>query len=302
MQTMLSLAGRNDDPLTATPVRSVLSHLPIMLLLLLACLIPRTACAQELEMINRPVNSSGLTGLIYTTMPQTLPVRTFEAGLMMTTENSFKPDYTLTSYPLTISYGVGRNSEIALRAAYWRTEESDLASSRGFGDTELSYKWNIRPQDERSAIPGIALFVTGILPTGDRDAGTNVVQHWGMRAGLSAGSEIELENYILGVYADCQVAVQDLSDEQYRDRYQMLNLGALFPISKYRNLQLIIEYNRMGGRDRSTLHEVDYSAVTYGLRLVKERFNLTVGTQFMHKHAEGYEDSSRISGIISVKL
>lgn len=304
-ETMLR-AVRDHDALPAALLRSVRSHLPVWSLLLLTFLFLAGSIhaeeAEELELINRPVNNSGLTGLISTTMPQTLPEGTLETGLMLISENSFTPDYTITSYPLAICYGTGRSSEVALRAVYLHTQESDLASSRGFGDTELSWKWNLRKQPESSSSPGIALFFTGILPTGDREAGMNTVQHWGMRAGLSAGSEVELADYIFGAYADGQIAVQDLSDQQYRDRYQMLNLGMLFPISKYRNLQMIVEYNRMGGRDSTMLHEVDYTAMAYGLRLVSERLNITIGTQLMRKSAEEYGNSSRISGVISVKL
>jgi hypothetical protein len=275
---------------------------PSFVFALFFCIFSSYALAEEIDLINRPINAAGLTGLISTTMPQVLPARTIETGLMLTSENSFKPDYSLTSSSLLIGYGIGRNKEIALHASYWHRQDADLASFRGFGDTELSFKWNIRPQEERSAKPGIALFATGILPTGDKDAGTNVVQHWGMRFGIAVGSEIELQEYILGAYADYQFAVQDLSDDQYRDQYQYLNLGILLPISKYRNLQLLIEYNRMDGQDHPTLHEVDYSAMTYGLRLVSDRFNLTVGAQFLHKAPEGYGDSTQITGMLSVKL
>ena len=275
---------------------------PIILSALFFCILSSNAVAEEIDLINRPINSTGLTGLVSTTMPQTLSNRTFETGLMLTSENSFKPDYSLTSSSLLIGYGIGRNKEIALHASYWHRQDADLSSFRGSGDTELSFKWNVRPQEERSVKPGIALFATGILPTGDRDAGTNVVEHWGMRFGIAIGSEIEWQDYVFGAYADYQYALQDLSDDQYRDQYQLLNIGLLMPISKYRNLQLLIEYNRMDGRDQPTLHEVDYSAMTYGLRLVSERFNLTVGAQFLHKAPEGYGDSTQITGMLSVKL
>jgi hypothetical protein len=294
------LRGKKMMP-PAGPLKKLLRSAPVLALLMI-WIMPYPVAAEELEIINRPVNSSGLTGLMYTTMPQTLPERTFETGLMMSSETSFQPDYTQTCYPAMISYGLGKNGEVALRAAYWDLQESGKESARGFGDTELSYKWNVLPQEERSVRPGIAIFATGILPTGDRGAGTKTVQHWGMRIGLSAGSEIELDDYVLGIYADGQVAFQDVNDSSWRDRYQMLNLGTLLPISKYRNLQMFVEYNRMGGRDHPALHQVDYGAFTYGLRLVNERFNLTVGAQFIHRHDTGYEDASRVSGLISIKL
>jgi len=90
-----------------------------------------------------------------------------------------------------------------------------------------------------------------------------------MRFGIAIGSEIEWQDYVFGAYADYQYALQDLSDDQYRTSITPEH-RLLMPISKYRNLQLLIEYNRMDA-GTSDAHEVDYSAMTYGLRLVSER-------------------------------
>jgi hypothetical protein len=83
----------------------------------------------------------------------------------------------------------------------------------------------------------------------------------------------------------------------------------LFPISKYRNLQLLVEYTVVSGRDvhtKSSLSltpdDMDYTAVTYGIRLVSEQFNLTMGTQLLHKEEVLYNDSSRVVGVMSIKF
>ena len=270
--------------------------------IIIAFLLPAALRAEELEIVNRPVNTSGMTGLIVTTSPFTLPPRTIEIGVMVLTENSLVPNYTATAYPMTVSLGLSPRSEIALKSAFHYVNEDPDQISRGMGDTELSYKWNIRPQTELSNIPGIALTFTGVFPTGDRDAGTNSIDHWGARMGISIGSELIWGDHIVGIFADGQVAVQDLSDNQHKDSYSLVNAGILFPISKYRNLQMIIEYNLRKGQDIVTIDGGDFSAVTYGLRLVNERFNFTFGTQFIHKSQEKYSDSNRMIGIISIKL
>ena len=131
--------------------------------------------------------------------------------------------------------------------------------------------------------------------------------HWGSRLGISAGREIVWDEHVLGIYAETQVAVQDLSDPLYRDRYSVTNAGMLFPISKYRNLQLLVEYTVMSGRDvhtksNLTPDDMDYTAVTYGIRLVSEKFNLTMGTQLLHKEEVTYNDSSRVIGMMSIKF
>jgi len=273
-----------------------------MILLFLTLLSPAGLCAEELELINRPVNISGMTGLLITTSPFTLPPRTFEIGAAVLSENNLTPQYTSTSYPLTISLGLASNKELALKTQYvYRSEDPDI-KSRGMDDTELSFKWNVLPQPENRYRPGLAMIVTGIFPTGDREAGTSSVNHWGCRAGLALGSEILWEDHVIALYADGQVALQDVSDETSRDSYTLLNAGFLVPISKYRNLQMLVEFNRRSGKDLVNIDDGDYSAISYGLRLVSERFNLTFGAQYIHKTMEGYNNSSRVLGMLSVKL
>jgi hypothetical protein len=273
-----------------------------LILIFFTFLAPPGLRAEELELINRPVNTSGLTGLLITTSPFTLPPRTFEIGAAVLSEKSLVPKFTSTSYQLTMSYGLASNKEVALKAQYlYRNEDPDIRS-RGMGDTELSFKWNVLPQPEDRYRPGIAVIGTGIFPTGDREAGTNDISHWGCRIGLALGSEIAWEDRIIALYADGQAALQDVSDKTLRDSYTLLNAGILVPISKYRNLQVLVEFNLRSGKDHVTVDGGDYSAVTYGLRLVRERFNLTFGTQFINRSTEGYNNSSKLLGMLSVKM
>jgi hypothetical protein len=274
----------------------------LQLLMSVALLLPATLHGEELEIVNRPVNTSGMTGLLVTSSPFTLPPNTFEFSFMTLSENSLIPRYTATEYPVAVSLGITQRSEIALKGAFHYINEQPDHISRGMGDTELSYKLNVRPQTEYSPIPGIALILTGVMPTGDSVAGMNSVNHWGARMGIALGSELIWEDHIIGIFADGQVAVQDLSDKERRDSYSFINAGILFPISKYRNLQMIIEYSQTKGKDFITVDGADFSAVTYGLRLVNERFNLTLGTQFIHKSEEGYGASNRMIGMMSIKL
>lgn len=277
-------------------------YILLLRIIIIAVLLPAALHAEELEIVNRPVNTSGMTGLLATTSPFTLPKNSLEIGMMALSENSLVPNYTATAYPMTVSLGLSHNAEIALKSAFHYINEDPDQISRGMGDTELSYKWNVRPQAEFSGIPGIALILTGVFPSGDSVAGTNSISHWGGRMGISLGSELVWEDHIIGIFADGQVAVQDLSDKELRDSYSLANAGILFPISKYRNLQMVIEYSIRKGKDIITIDGVDFSAVTYGLRLVSERFNLTFGTQFIHKSQDGYGDSNRMIGMMSIKL
>jgi hypothetical protein len=274
----------------------------LLLALVVMTIFPVILPAEELEMINRPVNLTGLTGLLFTVAPFTVPPKTFELGMAVMTERSYDPDYTVTSYPVTLSYGLNPTTELALRTAYWAANEAQQTKTRGRGDSEIALKWNLLPPREYSSRPSVAAMIAGIAPTGNRQRGTNSVKNWGCRFGLSVGSEILIEDYVMGVYADGQITVQDLSSELHRDWYHAANAGILLPISKYRNLQMFFEYNRQNGKDVVTLLNEDFSGVTYGLRLVGERFNLTIGTQFVRKENESRDNSSRIIGITSVKF
>ena len=266
--------------------------------------------AEEIDIVNRPVNMSGLTGLLFTTAPYTLPRGTVEIGAGINHERSDTPDYTINEFPLAISVGLPNNSELAIKTSYFSVKEPPTGTppmmtnkQRKTGNAELSYKWNFVQQPEDSIRPAFAFILTGILPT---DAYQNEVihgvNHWGVRLGFSTGTEISFYDYLLGMYADAQFQGQDMTQKEVRDNYGILNIGLLFPVSKYRNLQLFVEYSQVYGRDRTTLGGDDYYGITYGIRLVSERFNLTIGSQFLKKQAEGYDSSSKLIGLISMKL
>lgn len=258
---------------------------------------------EELEMVNRPVNTIGLTGLITTTTPFTLPKGDFEIAASVMSETSSVPDYTLTEYPVSFTYGMSRDMEIALRGSFFsRSDGSTATKKRGAGDAWLSYKWNFLPQNENSVLPAGALILSFMGLTGDVKDGFNMVHDWGARIGLSFGREIAWEDHVVGVYADAQLAVQDLNAQRYRDEYAVVNAGFLLPISKQRNLQILVEYNMVSGKRFVDVDGFDSSTLTYGLRLVSERFNLTVGDQFIRKKLEGYENSGRIIGTLSAKF
>ncbi len=279
--------------------------LAILTVLLAAPLMPSTCLhAEELEMVNRPINSNGLTGLLYTTTPYTLAPGVVETGFASISEESVIPAYTLNESSAVIAAGIGHDMELAVSSSYFsrQTGTSSIQKTRGSGNMEVLSKWNFMPQQEDSSAPVMALLLTVIFPSSDNKSGFTQVRNWGARIGLSAGSEIAWEEHILGIYADASLAVQDLSDSRYRDRFGCMNAGLLLPISKQRNLQLFLEYGFVGGKRVVTVSGLDYTAITYGLRMVNERLNLTIGAQFQNKDISGYSDSGKIVGMGSIKF
>ncbi len=282
---------------------SAVAVFPLVLLIVIA---GTPAAAEEIMVVNHPVNTSGLTGLLLTTAPYTLNPGTVEIAASVLYENSVRPEYTVTEYPLSISIGLPHNSEIAVRGSFYTLKEGPTGTAiteRKTGDVEISYKWNFYPSSESSIRPAFSLIVAGNFPTeNNADMKIDAATRWGARLGLSAGTEISWRDHILGIYADANVKGQDPTEKRLQDIYEIYNAGLLFPISKHQNLQMLLEYTIVQGHQRITLGGGDYTAFTYGLRLVGERFNLTMGAQFLRKKAEGYDNSGRIIGLMSMKF
>jgi len=283
------------------------AFLYILVLSLSLFIFREAAVAEEIDIVNRPINTNGLTGLLFTTSPYTLSTGTVEIGSGALYESSVVPDYSVTEFPVLIAVGVGKNMEIGLRGSYYSLKEGSTSTAvnvRSTGDIQLSYKWNFLPQAEDSKAPGVALIVTGIFPVEhDLNKKIDSVLHWGLRIGLCAGTEFNYwKDHIMGIYADIQAAGQDLTEERLQDVYGIFNTGLLLPISKYDNLQILTEYTVVYGRNKLSLTGGDYSALTFGIRLVSERFNLTMGSQYLYKYVEGFDNSSRVIGLMSMKF
>jgi hypothetical protein len=117
-----------------------LKPVPLFLFALLFLWFAVLAQAEELEIVNRPVNTSGLTGLLMTTSPYTLTPGTVEIGASILSENSIRPDYTITEYPLSATIGISSNSELAFRSSFFSISEGPTGTtvaSRKTGDIEL---------------------------------------------------------------------------------------------------------------------------------------------------------------------
>ncbi len=285
----------------------VLSPIALVFFLVVSVILTCSpALAEELMVVNRPVNTSGLTGLLFTTAPYALDQGTVEIAASVLYESSVKPEYTITEYPLSISIGVPHNSEIAIRGSFIDLKEGPTGTAtteRKTGDVEISYKWNFSPPSESSARPAFSLIIAANFPTeNNADMKIDTATRWGAKLGISAGTEISWRDHILGIYADANIKGQDPTEKRLQDIYEIYNAGLLFPISKHQNLQMLFEYTIVQGHQRIALAGGDYTAFTYGLRLVGERFNLTMGAQFLHKKTEGYDNSGRVVGLMSMKF
>jgi hypothetical protein len=287
-------------------IRNRKATITIIALCSLLFIPPVQAMEEEIEVVNRPVNTSGLTGLLITTSPYTLPPRVIEIGLSVLSETSISPDYTIEEFPLSVSVGMSENSEFGLKCSYYSITEGPTGTqvvTRETGNIELAYKLNIVRHQEDSLIPGFSIIIAGKIPTEDTgDALTSSVSNWGARLGIAAGSEIGWKNHVLGIYADGQLVGQDLNNKPLKDTSWMFNAGLIFTLSKYQNLQMFIEYSSITGVDLASISGGNSTTFTSGLRVVTERFNLTVGNQSLNKQMAGFDDSGRVIGLISRKF
>ncbi len=273
-----------------------------LIIISLLVILPATASAEDLELINRPVNVHGLTGLLFTTSPFTVPAGDIELTALISEEKSDKPDYTIYELPsVSLTVGISPAMELALKGSYIHDTGADGIKIRGAGNTELSYKWNFVQQAESSLMPALAMTITGIA-AGDDEINIGNVSHWGARAGLCTGKEIDWGDHVIGIFADGSIVVHDLNKENRRDRYGVYNAGLIIPISKYRNLQMMLEYTVVSGIDRPKTEFEDYSAVSTGIRLVTERINFSIGTQFLNKQTPGHETANKILGMAGIKF
>ena len=105
-------------------------HILIILIALFSIFLMPAASlhAEDLEMVNRPINTNGLTGLLYTTAPYTLAPGIIEAGFVSISEDSAIPAYTLNEYSVVLAAGIGHDMELAVRSTYFR-QQSGASSS-----------------------------------------------------------------------------------------------------------------------------------------------------------------------------
>lgn len=250
--------------------------------------------------IYHATNTSGLTGLFYTSSAYTVPKGSFELGSTVLMERSGTPDYSMVQVPINITYGLTDTIELALstKMVYLNT------IGQGVGDTEINAKVLINePASWRQGfyIPAVAIGAGLILPTGR--TGLDEVNDYGAKAMFMLSSEGRLpNNRYIGTYLDAQVIGKDLSSASAnRDIYWVVNLGLMMPWQDDRNFQMIGELNMVTGKDTITLGAGGYTGITLGLRYASDPIKLSTGVQFVNKDS-GLGGTTRIAAMASVEL
>jgi hypothetical protein len=238
----------------------------------------------------------GPSGLIFTQSADTLLSGKMQAGLIVTREHSSpNPDYSINEVAATMTFGLPRRIELAVHVPYMLNFESHGAENAGLEGGDLSVKWRFLDQDVDIGIPALGLSLSYFFPIGNQKRGFEVVDSWGIKALLIASTQVNLSRslydfYYVGFYADGGIFVRDIgsSDEEKHGR---ADLGALFPLTESRRLQLILEGNATV-KDQAPF-EGNYIAITGALRYVASHVQFSGGIQHRFKQDAGIQDTDR---------
>jgi hypothetical protein len=258
------------------------------------------------RVVNRPVNVQGLTGLIITNSAYTQPTGSMVIGLSALAENSAKPDFSIVQGIATITGGVSERIELGVKTKVIATNiGSSETRKTGTGDTDLLFKWRFSSDGE--LMPAMALGLACTLPTGETSKGLSEVKNEGIRIMVIGTSEREMPgDFVFGIYFEGQLVFIDQlrrpADSPYADKYGVLNIGLMFPITNDRRLQAIVEYTQVAKKDTVTLYDENLTAVMPGLRYVTPNMNISLGVQFLRRDQAGAENDNRYVGTLSYKF
>jgi hypothetical protein len=263
---------------------------------------------QVIQVINRPPNIQGLTGLMVTNSAFTRPPGTLAVGGSVLFEDSNKPEYRIIQTPITLTFGITDTIEAGIKTKYVNYDRTTPAMSEGgLGDSELAVKWRLNTHSATS--PELAVGLAGILPTGNDSKGLNDVKNWGAKLMVMATSETKISaNSFLGIYLEAQAVFIDGFSAgittSTQDRYGVINAGILLPISANNRLQAMLELNKTTRKRRTNtaLAEGDQTGITPALRYVTDTLSFTAGAQLLSKDTTGYEDTIRWIGTFSYQF
>jgi hypothetical protein len=230
--------------------------------------------------IYRAPNVHGLAGLLTMNIPHTMG-----AGATLVASAAYEgaepglyESAMVTMGALRI--GLSENVEFAVKGKLYQVDPTIGESETGLGDAEAMIKWKFRNQNEN--LPAMAFGLGAILPTAEESKGFQEVENWGGKFMIAASAEMSVfEDSYIGLYAEAQAVVIDSvgNNTAYTDKYGIINLGIAFPISDNNALVFFVEHNQIVKKNTGLYLEQDYTAITPGLRLATDNFNLTVGLQ-----------------------
>jgi hypothetical protein len=177
--------------------------------------------AADDQIINRPVNMQGLTGLLFTNSAYTQPAAvTF--GLSGLGEDSDMPNYSVAQAAATITIGLSDRVEAGVRGKMFGTNfGSTTGPDTGAGDTDLLLKWNFSSQGEN--MPALAFGFGWTFPTGEPEMGFTEIKYESIKLMvIAAGENKILDDGFLGIYLEAQAVFNDqLHDDDTRIRKSM---------------------------------------------------------------------------------
>lgn len=232
----------------------------------------------------------GPSGLLFTQSADTLAPGKIEIGASFSYEQSDRPDITLNELLPTVTIGLLDRLELSARADYLFVNVVGQ-EERTLQDVDISLKWRFIDENKKDNLPAAGLSFTYFKPTGKDEL--RQFGSWGLKALIVSSAEAELGKpygILVGFYFNGGIMISDLG-KSFEERHSLIDFGTLFPLTKSRRLQLLLEINITNQSD--TLFEGDYTGVTAALRYVNPHLNVTGGIQKRVRSATNIDDTNR---------
>lgn len=264
----------------------------LLLFLFVTCLPVTAVWSADSGMVRIPPSVFGPSGLLFTQSADTLDSGEIAVGMSFAHEGSRTPDFTIDELSTTLTLGLPGRIELSARAPYFVQVESSGFRDGGLSDVDLTIKWRFLEYDAEYNLPAFGLSVTYYLPAGKENL--RLVDSWGVKALIVSSAEVEVgapHGFLAGFYADGGIFLRDLNRPS-EEKYGLIDLGILIPVTESRRLQTILELNAVLKNEIPS--EGNYTAITGGLRYVSPRLSVTGGIQHRFKSEDRFDDTNRL--------
>lgn len=131
-------------------------------------------------------------------------------------------------------------------------------------------------------------------PESNGSESLRLADSWGVKALIVSSAEVEVgapHGFLAGFYADGGIFLRDLNRPS-EEKYGLIDLGILIPVTESRRLQTILELNAVLKNESPS--EGNYTAITGALRYVSPRLSIIGGIQHRFKNEDGFDDTNRL--------
>ena len=259
---------------------------------------------------NLPLNFYGRNGLFFANSTHVLDSLDVEPGVGYIYQSSAEPEYTSHTIAANVAFGLPKRVALHLHIPVVMTDleygerinainvpvrDFSKKSKTDFGSIRGGVTWAFFQQDR--FLPGMALDVTFIAPTGDYTQKISDVKYYGFDINFALSLEIIdlfFTDYAFAVFGDASLVLSDMlvEEQEYEEKHGVVHAGMLFPLHPRNFLNLIFEYE--GVLMRGTTNDDDLSGFIGGFRFITNRIGVTAGAEYLITEAGDMDDAFRV--------